>query len=133
MKNAFRIIISLLPFLYMGLIWFLSSNPDDLVVELKSSRIDSFMKESLHLIEFAILYLLFAAALKVNGRLTPALNMMAAIAAGLYGVLDEYHQSFIPSRSSSLIDVIKDVTGVIIAWLLVKRGARPHIPFISRR
>nr|WP_239558540.1 VanZ family protein [Peribacillus deserti] len=105
----------------MGLIWFMSSNPDDMVVELNSSKVDSYFKESLHLIEFAILYVLLAAALKVNGKLTPALNIAAAVAACLYGVLDEIHQSFIPSRSSSLIDVVKDITGVAAAYWILKR------------
>ncbi|PLT31847.1 hypothetical protein CUU66_00715 [Peribacillus deserti] len=109
----------------MGLIWFMSSNPDDMVVQLNSSKVDAYFKESLHLIEFAILYVLFAAALKVHGRLTPALNIAAAAAACLNGVLDEIHQSFVPSRSSSLIDVAKDIIGVTVAYWIISKRKKP--------
>ncbi len=33
----------------------------------------------------------------------------------LYGLLDEYHQSFMPYRSATLIDFVKDVIGVLAA------------------
>ncbi|MGD6874845.1 VanZ family protein [Bacillus infantis] len=112
-------IIRILPLLYMGLIWFLSSMPADAVVALPDSKVDSFLKESMHLIEFAILYILLVLAFLTGGRFTKKLNIILAVIAALYGVTDEIHQSFIPARSSSLIDVAKDWIGVAVACYFV--------------
>jgi VanZ family protein len=113
-----------LPFLYMMMIWHMSGRPDNTYVELPDSTADAFIKESLHLVEFAILYLLFVMAAYFNGKLTAALSITFAIIAGLYGILDEIHQSFIPSRSASIIDVIKDITGVAVAYFIIKKKLR---------
>src|SRR4051794_21730018 len=108
MKAFLRIVLSIIPFIYMALIWYMSSNPDDLILDLPSSATDRFIKEALHLIEFAILYVLFVVALAANHKLTAAASLTAAIIAGLYGITDELHQSFVPARSATLIDAIKD-------------------------
>jgi VanZ family protein len=114
-----KVIIRILPFLYMGLIWFLSGMPSDAVVALPDSEVDRFWKESMHLIEFAILYFLLVLAFLTGGRFTKKLNIALAAIAALYGVTDEIHQSFIPARSSSLIDVAKDWIGVAVSYYLV--------------
>jgi VanZ family protein len=120
LKNL-RGLLWLLPLLYMLMVWRLSSLPDNTYVELPDSTVDGFIKESLHLVEFAILYLLFVTAAYFNKKLTPATNVLFAVLASLYGISDEIHQSFIPSRSASLIDVIKDITGVTIAYLIIRK------------
>ncbi|WP_174734280.1 VanZ family protein [Mesobacillus harenae] len=107
--------VRILPFAYMALIWLLSSLPHNAVVELPDSAVDRFIKESLHLVEFGILYiLLFFAALTLD-KFTPVMGFALMAIAGLYGVIDEIHQSFVPYRSATLIDVIKDVIGVLVA------------------
>jgi VanZ family protein len=108
----------------MMMIWHMSGRPDNTYVELPDSTADAFIKESLHLVEFAILYLLFVMAAYFNGKLTATLSFTFAIIAGLYGILDEIHQSFIPSRSASIIDVIKDITGVAVAYFIIKKKLR---------
>ncbi|WP_409303177.1 VanZ family protein [Peribacillus sp. SCS-155] len=120
MKKILKASLTMLPILYMILIWTLSSHPDSAVVELKDDKVDNILKESLHLIEFAILYMLFAAALAAHGKLTRSFSLYAALAACLYGITDEIHQSFVPSRSSSLIDVLKDIIGVTAAYFHVR-------------
>ncbi|MBT2690541.1 VanZ family protein [Bacillus sp. ISL-47] len=118
----FKWIIRILPFLYMALIWTLSGLPHNAVVELPDSAVDRFIKESLHLIEFGILYVLFVFAALTAGKLTPAMNILLAVLACLYGVLDEIHQSFVPYRSATLIDAAKDITGVLVCWYFVSRA-----------
>lgn len=41
------------------------------------------------------------------------------LAASLIGVLDEYHQSFVPGRSGSFVDVAIDMVGVSAAIMLI--------------
>ncbi|WP_057911930.1 VanZ family protein [Peribacillus muralis] len=120
MKKAFKLLLTLLPFLYMIAIWIMSGNPDDMILDLPSSSFDRFIKESLHLVEFALLFILFVSALAANQKLKPGLSLLAALVACFYGVLDEFHQSFIPYRSATLIDVIKDIIGVAAVYFHVQ-------------
>ncbi|MBM7551597.1 VanZ family protein [Thalassobacillus pellis] len=75
--------------------------------------------ESLHLIEFAILYLLLVAALMANHKLSRMTSFLAALIAMTYGLVDEFHQLFVVGRSFTVIDLVKDWIGVLIAWLVV--------------
>ncbi|PLS17751.1 hypothetical protein CVD28_08600 [Bacillus sp. M6-12] len=134
MKLFLRVILTILPFLYMGAIWIMSSMPDNVVLNLPDDSTDRFIKEGLHLVEFAILYILFVIALAANGALTPRLSLVAALAAGFYGIADEIHQSFVPYRSATLIDAAKDWTGVLAVYFHVRyhyfsrnRGFLTHI------
>ncbi|MFD2683225.1 VanZ family protein [Bacillus seohaeanensis] len=121
MKSFIKIVLTVSPFVYMGVIWTLSSLPDTAVIELASSKWDRIFKESLHVIEFAILYVLFVAALLAHNKLSYAVNFIAALAAIFYGFIDEIHQSFIPYRSATLIDAAKDLFGVMVCFLIINR------------
>ncbi|NMA02551.1 MAG: VanZ family protein, partial [Clostridia bacterium] len=120
MKLLLRISIRISPFLYMGLIWFLSSHPSDAIIDTGFS-FDSLLKEALHLIEFAILYILLIMAILTFGELASGASRLAAIWAIAYGFLDEFHQYFVPSRSATVIDLVKDTVGVLIVYYLVKK------------
>lgn len=115
-------IIRVLPVLYMTLIWVLSSMPADAVVELPDLTVDRFIKESMHLVEFGILYVLLVLAALTAGKLTPGVNILLAVFACFYGILDEIHQSFVPYRSATLIDAVKDITGVAVCWYFISRA-----------
>lgn len=115
-------VLWVLPVLYMMLIWNMSSQPHNAYVELPNSSVDRFIKESLHLVEFAILYLLFVLAAFFNKKLTPTSNLVFAVIAALYGLTDELHQSFVPYRSATLIDLVKDITGVAIAYYIIRKN-----------
>ncbi|WLR55326.1 VanZ family protein [Mesobacillus subterraneus] len=115
MKKVLVWFLRILPLLYMAAIWIMSSNPADALVELPNQGLDRFIKESLHLVEFGILYVLFVLAALTTGRFTPVMSFAFMGAAILYGLLDEVHQSFVPYRSATLIDFIKDVIGVLAA------------------
>ncbi|EIJ80336.1 hypothetical protein PB1_08242 [Bacillus methanolicus PB1] len=112
-------LIRILPFAYMVLIWNLSSMPDDAVIELPFSSLDRFIKESLHLVEFAILYVLFVIAFLTTGRFTVKRNLFCLVIACLFGITDEIHQSFVPYRSATIIDGVKDITGVSVFYYFV--------------
>jgi len=55
-----------------------------------------------------------------GGRLSAMswrLVLFATLLAGLYGVSDEFHQSFIPGRHPSLSDIVADTIGALIGAL----------------
>lgn len=108
------------PFAYMALIWILSSLPQDAVID-TPYRWDRPFKESLHLIEFGILYVLFVLFFVVDGKLTRKTNVIAAVIAISYGFGDELHQYFVPYRSATVNDLVKDTIGVLVGYIVVKR------------
>lgn len=40
--------------------------------------------------------------------------LVATLIGGLYGVSDEFHQSFVPGRHSSISDVVADTVGSLV-------------------
>lgn len=113
-----RFCFKLAPFAYMALIWLLSSNPADAFVDTGMSW-DNAFKESLHLIEFGILYVMLALFFLIDGKLSTKTNILCAAIAIAYGLTDEIHQSFVPARSATVIDFVKDTTGVLIAFFFI--------------
>ena len=128
MKKFLTYMLTAAPFLYMILIWIMSSNPDDAVIRFPDDGADRFIKESLHLVEFGILYGLFVVALLAHGKLRFTLNFAVALIAIFYGFVDEIHQSFVPYRSSTMIDAAKDLIGVTVLFWIVNRTyfRNPH-------
>jgi VanZ family protein len=51
-------------------------------------------------------------------RVTWSVVLLATTLAALYGMSDEYHQSFVPRRSADPFDVVADTVGAAIAALL---------------
>ncbi len=55
-------------------------------------------------------------------------SAMAFAIAAVYAASDEWHQSFIPGRSSNCTDVLVDLVGVtigVLLWFLISRNHRP--------
>ncbi len=94
------------PLALMGLIFFLSAQPD------LSSGLgvwDTIGRKIVHMAEYGLLWFLWWRALGFGSPL-PA----AAIAIG-YAATDEWHQSFVEGRPGTPVDVLIDATGVAIA------------------
>jgi VanZ family protein len=122
MKGDFfmKWLLRVLPLLYMAVVWIQSSYSSDQFVKLSNSWLDNNIKESLHLIEFAILYVLLVLAfLTRRGGLTRRLNIVSAGIAALWGLTDEFHQSFVPYRSATLIDFVKDIIGISVCFYFI--------------
>jgi VanZ family protein len=56
-------------------------------------------------------------------RITTAGALAVVGLCTLYGVSDEFHQSFVPGRDASPGDVAKDCAGAAIAVWLARRGS----------
>jgi VanZ family protein len=48
----------------------------------------------------------------------------ALVIAGLFSLTDEYHQSFVPGRTASLVDCGIDTVGALLGMLLLYAGRR---------
>jgi len=81
---------------------------------------DLILRKFAHVFEFFVLTLLF---LRAGNGSWPSMSVKAkAILGGLFAVLyavsDEIHQSFVPGRGPSAIDVLIDTVGVILCILI---------------
>jgi len=44
-----------------------------------------------------------------------------------YALIDEYHQSFVPSRTASIYDSMIDMAGGLTALLIIRRRTRASV------
>jgi VanZ family protein len=112
-----RRILALLapPLALMGLIFFLSAQPD---LNSGLGTLDLIGRKLIHMIEYGLLWWLWLRAL---GFARPGL---AAVIALAYAASDEFHQSFVHGRSASPVDWAIDGAGVAVAWLAWRALAR---------
>ncbi len=110
----------------MALIWLQTSNFDPESVYMLSTQIDMKILlligaglELAHLFEFGLLYLFLVMAFLIFGKLSYKKEVLAAVLAMSYGVVDELHQYYIPFRSFSIVDLLKNCIGVWALWYLV--------------
>lgn len=85
-----------------------------------------------HLTEYAILAMLLWRALRGGGLLATralVLFMATLMACAFFAMSDEFHQSFVPSRTSSSRDVMIDIGGALIGllmcWIFMGKVPRP--------
>ena len=80
-------------------------------------------RKAAHFTEYAILAFFAARAFRTSPR--PALAerwFVAALALVVaYALVDEYHQSFVSSRTGSIYDSFIDIAGGLTALLLIRR------------
>ena len=85
-------------------------------------------RKAAHFTEYAILAFLAARAFRTSPR--PALAkrwfLVSFVLVVAYALLDEYHQSFVPSRTGSIYDSLIDISGGLTALLLIKWFQRPR-------
>lgn len=75
--------------------------------------------KTLHLIEYAVLFLLYVRAFNLTIVMKPAYFFIAFLFTVLSGVIDELHQMFVPTRQGTIRDVIIDATGALSVWIFL--------------
>ncbi len=125
---VFRFLLSLLLFIYLSFIWLQSSyfNPSKLEYLSKEISYKVYVMigatlELAHLIEFGILYFMIISVSLTFGRLTLKKEVIALAISLMYAAIDEIHQYYVPYRSFSAIDMVKNTIGVWVIWYLVRR------------
>ena len=81
-----------------------------------------------HLTEYAILAMLLWRALRGGIRWQMKMSILflvAALGSAIFAASDEFHQSFVPSRTASPNDVMIDICGTLvglsICWVFARR------------
>jgi VanZ family protein len=125
-RNTLRhVLIYWLPILVYLLIIFIQSSYPSIDTP-KGSHLDKL----LHLAAYAVLGFLFARAYGAahwRGNVVMII-VLGIVSASFYGILDELHQFFVPSRRADLLDVGADILGSIIGvciyWGMYIKGRK---------
>jgi VanZ family protein len=82
---------------------------------------DFIAKKAAHILEYGFLALLTYRALLNSGVKIPLAYYIAIIIPFIYGASDELHQSFTPTRTPTVRDVLIDTAGATLAmWFVAK-------------
>ena len=129
----------LLCVLWMGFIFFMSAMPGDIsseqsgvivtvikeiietvtrgrAVKIDTDAVQFFVRKAAHMLEYAVLFLLYRRALALSGARHP--GIAALLLCSAYASTDEFHQRFVDDRGASPVDVLIDTAGAALAWLL---------------
>jgi len=88
----------------------------------------ALVRKAGHLSEYALLATLWYGAFARGRSLAPRSAAALAFAISVvWAILDETHQSFVPSRTASARDVALDSIGAFLAMLVAALGWRPVI------
>ena len=115
--------------LWASLIFIASSSPSITIPKLEFVPSDKII----HLVVYLVLCALIYRAL-LHQQSFPRLSRWSLVCCVLlsiaYGVSDEYHQSFVPNRDSSVHDLLADSLGALIffAFAFVKERAAGKRP-----
>jgi len=122
---------------WAGLIYFLSEQPN---LQVTSTDWDELLRKIAHMFFFAVQTILIYRALLWTVRtkirefelrkdfdasilIEWLLLVIAILATILYAAFDEYHQTWVPTRSGNITDVLIDSVGILLAaFALFKAG-----------
>jgi VanZ family protein len=95
------------------------------------ATIHFMIRKIAHFTEYAILAFLAARAFRNSFNIVASRWLLLSILlVVIYALLDEYHQSFVPSRTASLGDSFIDMTGgltmLLLLWRRYRRNALPN-------
>jgi len=127
MIEVVRSIRKMVPMIFvMGTIFFLSHQPGTKLYSVEFPGADKIA----HLGIYALLAgtVFYAIPLKIKERKSFLGVFIVVAVCTLYGLTDEYHQSFVPGRYPSGYDLLADVAGAVLfagIWLAVTKRSRP--------
>jgi len=108
-----------LPALFLCLLIFLSSSiPGDNLPQLNFQ----FSDKIIHILVFFFLYFSFFYSLKnqiISVKLSQLADLFGVIFVFIFGITDEIHQYFVPNRTCDIFDIIADLFGGLMGYLIV--------------
>ena len=106
------------PVVWMVLIFSLSAQPT--LPSHHDGLFDTILKKAAHMMEYGILAFLLGRALsRGRGALSRSALVTVFFVSVLYAASDEYHQTFVPGRNGTPVDVGIDAVGALVALLVV--------------
>jgi VanZ family protein len=103
------------PLIWMTVIFVVSAQPS---LPSAPARWDTLLKKAMHALAYGTLAWLYLRALRGSFPETSWLRVASWGLAFVYALSDEYHQTFVPGRNGTLMDVTIDGLGAGGAMLL---------------
>lgn len=121
-RNIFRLLIAWLPpILLMGIIFMLSSRQSIAISDEMAVNFSFF--KTLHIVEYAFLTLLFFRAVFLTKKMLDQHMISLSISFSvIYGITDEIHQTFVPTRTGQPRDVLIDLIGILLMALIIYKN-----------
>ena len=115
MTSVIRLVFLALAIAWAGLIFYLSSQPG-----IDTPLLFPGQDKLFHLIVFGILGFFMMGAMKITGNGYHRSQVwMVVLIVILYGISDEFHQYFVPGRSTESLDALADgIGGILGAWAM---------------
>ena len=112
-KRSTRYLFLVLALGWAGVIFYLSSQPG-----IDTPLLFPGQDKLFHLIAFGLLGFLLIGSMKTTRRGYRTMHVWIVVGlVALYGVLDEFHQYFVPGRSVEFNDALADAAGGLLgAW-----------------
>jgi VanZ family protein len=85
------------------------------------ARVQFLLRKGAHITEYAILAMLLWRASRAGTGLTmkmPIAFAVTLLGCAIFAASDEFHQGFVPSRTSSFHDVMIDICGALIGLII---------------
>lgn len=110
----------LLTFLWMGVLFWLSSQPS-----IDAPMLFPGQDKLFHAGVYGILGIFLLGAMRPGAAGYAGKQIRTGIViASLYGISDEFHQSFVPGRTPDALDWVADTTGALLAIILLAQLTR---------
>jgi VanZ family protein len=108
------------PFIWMGMVYFMSSQKSVSITSNPTSEFVTF--KTLHMVEYALLFFLFYRAFHSIKNMSEYSFTIYSFAIALsYSLTDELHQLFIPTRQGRMRDIIFDIVGMLIMYGIIRK------------
>lgn len=123
MKKRFIIsVVALL--LYMGMIFWVSSLPNEQLTP-EQDLLGIIIPQSIkHVVEYAVLGVLMSRVVAQVSSRNLSTVLYSSTFSACYGILDEIHQHFVPTRCCTLLDMCINAVGGTMGVLLYVAVAR---------
>jgi len=96
---------------WLLVIYFMSSRPSFPLPGI--NWLDELIRIAGHFGEYAVLGFLLSRAIAPNGERSPGQTLLVVALSALYALSDEWHQSFVPNRDASWLDLAVDTLGAL--------------------
>jgi VanZ family protein len=113
LKHSARLVFLALAIAWASVIFYLSSQPS-----IDTPSLFPGQDKLFHMIAFGVLGFFLMGGMKTasNGYRTRQVWFVVALVM-LYGLLDEFHQYFVPGRDADILDALADAAGSLVgAW-----------------
>ena len=105
----------------IGELYYIDSVTNDFLVYARNNPviIEFLLRKTAHIFVFFIITIALFYLLHHYIKSAYLTVFVAIIGAGLLSVLDEYRQTFVPDRYGSIVDIMINMVGVVIAVLFI--------------